>query len=125
MAEQPPDRPVDGALANEQLLFGIIALQNDFITREQLVAGFDAWVHDKSRGLADVLTSQCGDEVFVQRWNTGETAIRQSAVKSPASGSDLSRRGPARGRSVPKVDNARSSRPVATLNMREIHRGAV
>ena len=39
-------------------VLGIIALQNDFITREALVAGFDAWVHDKSRTLAEILQSQ-------------------------------------------------------------------
>ena len=47
-------------LASEQLLFGIIALQSDFLTREQFVAGFDAWVHDKSRTLAAILESHGG-----------------------------------------------------------------
>jgi len=46
------------ARADRNLLFGIIALQNDFISREQLVAAFDAWVHDKSRGLPDILETQ-------------------------------------------------------------------
>src|SRR5262249_32160092 len=46
--------------ASEQLLFGIIALQNNFVTREQFVAAFDAWVHDKSRALAEILQSQGG-----------------------------------------------------------------
>jgi WD40 repeat protein/serine/threonine protein kinase len=45
-------------LANEQLLFGIIALQNNFVTREQFVAAFDAWVHDKSHALAEILEGQ-------------------------------------------------------------------
>ena len=45
-------------LANEQLLFGILALQNDFVTREQFIAAFDSWVHDKSRKLAEILESQ-------------------------------------------------------------------
>jgi hypothetical protein len=45
-------------LANEQLLFGIIALQNNFVTREQFVAAFDTWVHDKSRALAEILEGQ-------------------------------------------------------------------
>src|SRR5437868_1546619 len=58
------NRPDDAAgepekfLANEQLLFGVIALQANFLTREQLVAGFDAWVHDKSRDLAHILELQ-------------------------------------------------------------------
>jgi len=45
-------------LANEQLLFGIIALQANFLTREQLVAGFDAWVYDKSQSLSHILEMQ-------------------------------------------------------------------
>ncbi len=45
-------------LANEQLLFGILALQNDFVTREQFIAAFDSWVHDKSRKLAEILENQ-------------------------------------------------------------------
>jgi eukaryotic-like serine/threonine-protein kinase len=44
--------------ADRNLLFGLIALQSDFLTREQLVAGFDAWVHEKSRSLAAILESQ-------------------------------------------------------------------
>src|SRR5437868_647260 len=46
------------ARADRNLLFGMIALQNDFISREQLVAAFDVWVHDKSRGLPDILEIQ-------------------------------------------------------------------
>jgi WD40 repeat protein/serine/threonine protein kinase len=44
--------------ASRNLLFGIIALQNNFITREQLIAAFDLWVHDKSRSLPDILAQQ-------------------------------------------------------------------
>lgn len=49
-----PARPAAGV----QLLFGIIALQNHFITREQLLAALDAWVQDKSRAIADLLHDQ-------------------------------------------------------------------
>jgi hypothetical protein len=42
---------VQNRATNHNLLFGIIALQSDFLTREQLVAGFDVWVHDKSRAV--------------------------------------------------------------------------
>jgi WD40 repeat protein/serine/threonine protein kinase len=56
------ERPVTdrgvASTASHNLLFGIIALQNDFVSREALVAGFDAWVHDKSRTLAEILQSQ-------------------------------------------------------------------
>jgi WD40 repeat protein/serine/threonine protein kinase len=53
-------------LAAEQLVFGIVALQNNLITRDQLVAAFDAWVQDKSHTLPDVLQSQ-GALTGVQR----------------------------------------------------------
>src|SRR5690349_19533480 len=47
-----------GFLASRQLLFGLIALQANFVTREQLLAAFDAWVRDKSVTLRDVLVQQ-------------------------------------------------------------------
>jgi serine/threonine-protein kinase len=57
--------------ADRNLLFGVIALQNDFITREQLVAAFDSWVHDKSRDLPEILEKQGGlsteDREFLDR----------------------------------------------------------
>ncbi|MSR58165.1 MAG: serine/threonine protein kinase [Planctomycetaceae bacterium] len=56
--ESLPNSQAPGGTADRNLLFGIIALQSDFLTREQLVAGFDAWVHDKSRTLAEILVSQ-------------------------------------------------------------------
>ncbi len=44
--------------ADRNLLFGILALQLDFITREQMVAGMNAWVLAKDRTLADLLEEQ-------------------------------------------------------------------
>lgn len=44
--------------ADRNLLFGILALQMDFISRDQLVAGMNAWVLDKERALGDVLLDQ-------------------------------------------------------------------
>lgn len=44
--------------ADRNLLFGILALQMDFITRDQLVAGMNAWVIDKSLSLGAVLVKQ-------------------------------------------------------------------
>src|ERR1043165_1580098 len=52
----PTDRPRGGADRN--LLFGILALQMDFITRDQLVAAMNAWVLDKSQPLGQVLCAQ-------------------------------------------------------------------
>ena len=44
--------------ANRNLLLGILALQNNFISKAQLLAAFNAWVEDKSQTLAALLLSQ-------------------------------------------------------------------
>ena len=40
---------------DRHLLFGLLALQNGLIDQVQLVAGFQVWTRDRSRGLADCL----------------------------------------------------------------------
>jgi len=44
--------------SDRNLLFGILALQMDFISRDQLVAGMNAWVLDKSNSLGAILVEQ-------------------------------------------------------------------
>ncbi|MDX1946024.1 MAG: serine/threonine-protein kinase [Pirellulaceae bacterium] len=44
--------------AERNLLVGFLALQLDFIRREQFLAAMSAWLSDKSRPLADVLQAQ-------------------------------------------------------------------
>src|SRR5215813_4862935 len=44
--------------ADRNLLFGILALQMDFVSRDQLIAAMQAWVFDKSRSLGHVLVEQ-------------------------------------------------------------------
>lgn len=44
--------------ADQNLLFGILALQMDFISRDQLVEGMNAWVLDKQRSLAAVFVER-------------------------------------------------------------------
>src|SRR6516162_4957810 len=46
--------------ADRNLLFGIIALQMDFISRDQLIAAMNAWVLDKHKPLGQVLSEQGG-----------------------------------------------------------------
>src|SRR3954449_10372383 len=41
--------------ADRNLLFGVLALQMDFISRERLIAAVSAWVLDKSRPLDQIL----------------------------------------------------------------------
>ena len=42
----------------KMIAFGILALQMDFITRDQLVAAMNAWVLDKVRPLGEVMQDQ-------------------------------------------------------------------
>lgn len=44
--------------ADRELLFGFLALQNDCVSREDLIAGVQVWLQNKSKSLA---------EIFVQR----------------------------------------------------------
>jgi len=43
--------------ADRSLLLGVIALQNNFVDRHQLVSAFDLWVSDKRKSLADILVA--------------------------------------------------------------------
>src|SRR6478609_4159627 len=53
MSDDPAASPFRDAAGN--LLFGLLALQNSFISRDALVAAFGAWVADKSRPLDRIL----------------------------------------------------------------------
>lgn len=44
--------------AEKQLLFGLLALQNNFATREALLAAFATWVTNKQRALSEILAEQ-------------------------------------------------------------------
>jgi eukaryotic-like serine/threonine-protein kinase len=44
--------------ADRNLLFGINALQNDFITRDALIAAMNAWVLEKHRPIGEILVEQ-------------------------------------------------------------------
>ena len=47
------------AVTDRNLLFGILALQMDFISREQLITGMHAWVLAKEKPLALHLVQAC------------------------------------------------------------------
>jgi formylglycine-generating enzyme required for sulfatase activity/tRNA A-37 threonylcarbamoyl transferase component Bud32 len=44
--------------ADRNLLFGVLALQMDFVSKDQLVAGMHAWVLEKTKPLAQILVDQ-------------------------------------------------------------------
>src|SRR5687767_9488798 len=45
-------------IADRNLLLGVLALQLDFISRDQLIAAMSAWVLSKQRSLSDILLEQ-------------------------------------------------------------------
>jgi hypothetical protein len=47
-----------GAAADRNLMLGIIALQMDFISRDALIAGMQAWVLNKATPLSQILQDQ-------------------------------------------------------------------
>src|SRR2546427_172871 len=53
----PWSKPMS-ATADRNLLFGILALQLDFIRRDDLIAAMHAWVLDKARPLDRILREQ-------------------------------------------------------------------
>ena len=44
--------------ADRNLLFGILALQMDFVSRDALIAAMNAWVLDKAKSLGAILQGQ-------------------------------------------------------------------
>jgi hypothetical protein len=44
--------------ADRNLLLGILAYQNAFVTRDALFAGMQAWLYDKAKSLAEILQNQ-------------------------------------------------------------------
>src|SRR5262249_31883877 len=53
-----PPAPDPARQAGLSLLFGILALQNNFINRDDLLGAFAAWVADKARPLAQLLVDR-------------------------------------------------------------------
>ncbi len=72
------------AAADRNLLFGLLALQNDLIDRDQLVDAFRAWSRDKARPLAEHLGER-GDLDSEQRAAVvgPRRAARQEAWRRP------------------------------------------
>ena len=56
MSDAPAPSPFRDTARN--LLFGLLALQNSFISRDALVAAFGAWIADKSKPLDRILLDQ-------------------------------------------------------------------
>src|SRR3954467_13736584 len=50
--------PMTTANTDRNLLFGILALQMDFISRDALVKAMNAWVLEKAKSLGQILLEQ-------------------------------------------------------------------
>src|SRR5262245_59086179 len=46
------------SVADRNLVFGILALQTDFVSREHLVAAMHAWIHAKHKPISQILVEQ-------------------------------------------------------------------
>jgi hypothetical protein len=53
-----PEPAPTTASADRNLLFGILALQMDFISRDALIKAMHAWVLDKHKPLGQILVEQ-------------------------------------------------------------------
>lgn len=49
---------MSGTHVDRNLLFGILALQMEFVSRDQLIAAMHAWVLDKQKPLGEILVEQ-------------------------------------------------------------------
>jgi WD40 repeat protein/serine/threonine protein kinase len=49
---------MSAASSDRNLLFGVLALQMDFLGRDALIAAMNAWIHDKTRPLGDILVQE-------------------------------------------------------------------
>src|SRR5260370_37190224 len=57
-AERSPQTRERAMSAKRKLLLGMLALQNKFINRTQLLAAFNGWMEDKTKSLADLIVAQ-------------------------------------------------------------------
>jgi len=49
---------MSAASSDRNLLFGVLALQMDFLSRDALIAVMHAWIQDKAKPLGDILVEQ-------------------------------------------------------------------
>ena len=87
------DRPGNRDAIGRNLLFGMLALQNNFISREALLSAFNAWLADKTKSLGAILVDQGklsatrlaildGLVAEHERDNGGDPEITLAAVRS-------------------------------------------
>jgi tetratricopeptide (TPR) repeat protein len=70
-----PEPTPNHAAADRNLLFGILALQMDFISRDGLIEAMQAWVFDKSKPLGQILFEH--DRLTVERLQLLEALVAE------------------------------------------------
>jgi hypothetical protein len=53
-----PNSMPTAPIADRNLLFGVLALQMDFISRDSLIAAMQTWIFDKNKSLGQILQDQ-------------------------------------------------------------------
>src|ERR1700745_1031864 len=64
----PEGEPMSQPAADRNLLFGILALQMDFIRRDDLIAAMHAWVLDKAKPLGQILVERGALDTDNRAW---------------------------------------------------------
>ena len=95
---RPPAPAASRSSADRNLLFGVLAMQMDFVTREALIAAVSAWVLDKSKPLDRILVEQ------------GALATDERDLLEPLIRKHLERHGGDAGRSLASVGSRSSAR---------------
>jgi hypothetical protein len=92
------------------LLFGVLALQNNFISRDDLLGAFAAWVADKKHPLAQILVDRraldAGRRALLEALKVGWDEFMSLRMKSLAARSRSRRSCPIR---TPRISAAGSS----------------
>ena len=96
--------------ADRNLLFGLLALQNDFIDRDALLAALPAWVPDKARPLGRILLRRGAP------WTTTHALLEALVAAAPEAARRRPRAEPGRpqlGRPGPRASWSRSPTPTS------------
>jgi hypothetical protein len=86
------------ANGDRNLLFGILALQMDFIVRDALVRAMNAWVLDKAKPLSQILVEQ------------GALSASRRALLEPLVQEHIQQHGDDAGKSLAAVSSVGSAR---------------
>jgi hypothetical protein len=79
-----PDPAPTPPTADRNLLFGILALQMDFIGRDDLIAAMSAWVLDKGKPLGQILVEPTEARSMASRSSRRGRSLRCHQMTAPS-----------------------------------------